>query len=206
MVDPTLPTYLIYGHYDVQPAALEDGWSSDPFTLRDDGQRLYARGVADNKGQHLIHLATIFALIERQALRCNIKVLIEGDEETGSPYMVDFFKQYAPLLACDGVIISDGEIIGHETPTMTQSFRGGANMTLTIQTANTDVHSGMYGNILPSASHTLLQLLAKLYDDKNLITIPGWYDSVAQIDEATVANNLTIPFDTDALFQATGAK
>lgn len=80
--------------------------------------------------------------------------------------MVNFFEAYKELLACDGVIISDGEIIGHSTPTMTESFRGGANMTLTIQTANTDVHSGMYGNILPSASHTLLQLLAHLYDEK----------------------------------------
>ena len=206
VVDPALPTYLIYGHYDVQPAALEDGWASDPFVLRDDGERLYARGVADNKGQHLIHLATIFDLIEQQKLRYNIKVLIEWDEETGSPYMVNFFEQYKELLACDGVIISDGEIIGHSTPTMTESFRGGANMTLTIQTANTDVHSGMYGNILPSASHTLLQLLTHLYDEKWLIAIPWWYDSVAPIDQTTIANNLTIPFDTQALFQATGAK
>lgn len=111
VVDPALPTYLIYGHYDVQPAAMEDGWASDPFVLHDDGERLYARGVADNKGQHLIHLATIFDLIDKQTLRCNIKVLIEGDEETGSPYMVSFFEQYKDLLACDGVIISDGEII-----------------------------------------------------------------------------------------------
>jgi len=82
MVDPKLPTYLVYGHYDVQPAELEDGWSSDPFELQKDNERLYARGVVDNKGQHLIHLATIFDLIEKKELGVNIKLLIEGDEET----------------------------------------------------------------------------------------------------------------------------
>lgn len=118
--------------------------------------------------------------------------------------MVKFFEQYKTLLACDGVIISDGEIIGHATPTMTESFRGGANMTLTIQTANTDVHSGMYGNILPSASHVLTQLLAQLYDEKNLITIPDRYAQVAPIDADTITNNLTIPFDIEALHKVTG--
>ncbi len=206
VVDPKLPTYLVYGHYDVQPAELEDGWSSDPFTLKKDDERLYARGVVDNKWQHLIHLATIFDLIEKNELGVNVKVLIEGDEETWSPHIVEFFEQHSELLKCDGVVISDGEIIGHKTPTMSQSFRGGANLTLTITTANTDVHSGLYGNILPSATHELVTLCAKFYDDKKLIAIPGWYDDVAPIDTVAKQNNLKVPFDAEELFAATGAK
>lgn len=167
-VDPLFPTYLVYGHYDVQPAAQEDGRTSDPFTLFQDNERIYGRGVVDNKGQHLIHLATIFDLIDRNELGANIKFLIEGNEESGGLDRDKFFKDHqdSDLLTCDGVIISDGEIIGHTIPTMTQTFRGGANVTVTVTTAKTDLHSGIYGNILPSASHALTNLLAQLYDEK----------------------------------------
>lgn len=206
VVDQSLPTYLVYGHYDVQPAEQEDGWSSDPFMLKKDDERIYARGVVDNKGQHLIHLATIFDLIEKKQLGVNIKVLIEGDEETWSPHIVDFFKQHSELLKCDGVVISDGEIIGHKTPTMTQSFRGGANLTLTVKTADTDLHSGIYGNVLPSATQSLVDLCAKFYDNKGLIAIPGRYDDVAPIDATTKQNNLKVPFNKAELFAATWTK
>ncbi len=203
-IDPSLPTYLIYGHYDVQPAAQEDGWKGDPFTLVIDEEKVYGRGVVDNKWQHLIHLATIFDLIERNELAYNIKFLIEWNEESGGVDRDQFFQDNLEQMKCDWVIISDGEIIGHTIPTMTQTFRGGANLTLTVKTADTDLHSGIYGNILPSASHELTKLCAKLYDERWLIAIPGWYDDVAEISEAMVANNLKVPFSPEDLFTATG--
>ncbi len=205
-VDASLPTYLVYGHYDVQPAALEDGWKSDPFTLFQDSERIYGRGVVDNKWQHLIHLATIFDLIQRKELGANIKILIEGNEESGGLDRDAFFQEHASLLTCDGVIISDGEIIGHTVPTMTKTFRGGANLTLTVTTADTDLHSGIYGNILPSASHSLIDLCAQLYNEKWLIAIPGWYDDVAPITDIEIANNKEVPFNAEELFASTWCK
>ncbi len=114
----------------------------------------------------MIHLATIFDLIQHKELGANIKILIEGNEESGGLDRDAFFQEHASLLTCDGVIISDGEIIGHTVPTMTKTFRGGANLTLTVTTADTDLHSGIYGNILPSASHSLIDLCSKLYNEK----------------------------------------
>lgn len=152
--DDSLPTLLIYGHYDVQPASQEDGRLSDPFVLTQREGRYYARGAVDNKGQIMIHIATVLeAIRENRKLNYNIKFLIEGDEETGSPYITQALEDHTELLACDLVLVSDGELIGNHTPTMVAGFRGGMNMTLTLQTAKTNLHSGIYGNIAPSASH-----------------------------------------------------
>lgn len=115
-------TCLIYGHYDVQPANKEDGWRSDPFELIEDNGRLYARGVVDNKGQVLIHMATIFSLIKEKNLNQNIVFMIEGDEETGSPKMPQFIKDHAELLNADYALISDGE--RGDVPTIEVGFRG----------------------------------------------------------------------------------
>lgn len=223
-------TYLVYGHYDVQPASQKDGRKSDPFVLcaspllanpdwnqiiggRDervgegsgvrywnywDG-KLYGRGVVDNKGQHLIHIATIFELIKQWKLAYNIKFLLEGDEETGSPYLENFISDYKELLKADSAIISDGEIIWNHTPTMTASFRGGANLSITLKSATTDLHSGIYGNIAPSASHEAAILISKLYDEQWLISIPDRYADLDAISELHMINNAKVPFDEDEL-------
>jgi len=223
-VDPSAKTYLVYGHYDIQPADLHDGRSHDPFTLtatpspskhsgaewtvgRGSGWgKLYARWAVDNKGQHMIHIATILDLIKERKLVYNIKFLLEGDEETGSPDIPAAISDYSLLLKADTAIISDGEIIGNHTPTMTASFRGGANMTITLKTATTDLHSGIYGNIAPSASHEAALLISKLYTTDNTIAIPGRYDDLDPISEEVKANNAKVPFDADDVWKITWIK
>ena len=205
-VSEELPTMLIYGHYDVQPAEQNDGWQSDPFVLTQRDWRLYARGVVDNKWQVLIHIATVLELIVSWNLAYNIKFLIEGDEETGGGDMQKALSDHRDLFACDVALISDGEIIGNHTPTIVAWFRGGMNATIILTTALSDTHSGIYGNILPSASHEASRLIAKLYDHDNRIAIPGWYDDLTPISDGIIANNQKISYDLDELEESLGIK
>ncbi len=198
--DPTYTTCLIYGHYDVQPALKSDGWNSEPFELTNDGKRLYARGAIDNKGQVAVHIATIFDLIKEKKLKYNIKFMIEGNEETGSPKLGKFIEENKELLKTDFVVISDGEITGNH-PVLELGFRGGFNTTVIIKTATNDLHSGIYGGLAPSASHEASKMIAKLYDENNHITIPHFYDDVAPIKDPEV-----IPFDEKEYQRITGAK
>lgn len=197
--DKNAKTCLLYGHYDVQPANIQDGWNTEPFEVHEDENRFYARGVVDNKGQFLIHLATIFDLIDQNKLKYNIKFLIEGNEETGSPKIAQCIKDNHEKLACDFVLISDGEITG-KSPVIELGFRGGANTTLTIQTATNDLHSGIYGGIAPSAAHELSKFISTLYDEKNKITIPHFYDDVDPISEKPT------PFNKHEYENITGCK
>lgn len=199
-ISDEFPTLLIYGHYDVQPANQNDGWQSDPFVLTQKEDRLIARGVVDNKWQIMIHIATAFELIESWDLAYNIKFLIEWDEETWWGDMDAVLHNHQELLHSDYALISDGEIIGNHTPTLVAGFRGWVNATLTLQTANTDVHSGIYGNILSSASHEAAKFIAQIYHN-NRITIPWWYDDLQNIDPSIIENNKKIPYDVDILTQ-----
>lgn len=204
-VDPTLPTCLIYGHYDVQPAEKSDGWDSEPFEVREDENRIYARGIVDNKGQVLIHIATIIDLIKSGKIKYNIKFMVEGDEETGSPLMENFVKDYSEQLHCDFLMISDGEIIS-DYPVLDAGFRGGANTTLTLTTASTDTHSGIYGGGIPSASHEAGKFIDKLFDKNYHVQIPGFYDAVDEIPSEILENNKNIPFSKEELERITGVK
>ncbi len=198
--DPQVKTCLIYGHYDVQPAQSGDGWDSNPFELTNNGKRLYARGAIDNKGQVSIHIATIFDLIKENKLKYNITFMIEGNEETGSPLLGKFIKENKDLLKSDFVMISDGEITGNN-PVLELGFRGGFNTTITLKTATNDLHSGIYGGIAPSAAHEAAKLIASLYDQNNHITIPGFYDDVAPVQNSEI-----IPFDQKEYERITGCK
>lgn len=198
-------TVLIYGHYDVQPAEKADGWSGDPFLVRDDGERLYARGIVDNKGQVLVHIATVFDLIEEDALGHNIVFMIEGDEETGSDLLSQFLADHRDLLAADWALISDGETTGGKM-TLELGFRGGFNATVFVTTSHTDLHSGLYGGATPSAAWTLSHFLAGLHDDRNVVAIDHFYDDVDPIDEATREKNLHIPFSEEEFKRLSGTK
>lgn len=206
VVDPALPTYLVYGHYDVQPADISEGWEYDPFQLIIQDNKLVARGAVDNKGQIMIHIVTIIDLIKKGELKYNVKFMIEWDEETWSPFLARFVDEYKDLLACDLVIISDGEIIGHTTPTIGASFRGGCNMTLTLKTANVDLHSGLFGWIAPNSAYEATKLLSKLYNEKNEIFVPGYYDTVGVITDEMKQNNKTVPFHEENVKAMTGIK
>lgn len=203
--DPAYQTCLIYGHYDVQPADNADGWDSDPFTATERDGRFYCRGAIDNKGQNLVHIVSVFDLIKAGKLGYNITFMLEGNEETGSPNIARLIADKKDLLASDFVIISDGELTA-ETPTLEVGFRGGFNLTLTVRTSTTDLHSGIYGGATPNAAHELAKLLASFYDEQNRITIPGFYEGVDDITADMRANNEKIPFDRDEYERIAGTK
>ncbi len=161
ITDPALKTILVYGHYDVQPASPEDGWKQDPFTLTKKGKKYVARGVVDNKGQILAHMVAVFDAIEMGRLSSNVTFVIEGNEESGNPYLAGIIRKNKKLLACDLVVISDGEMIG-TSPTLDVSLRGGGNMTVVYETSSNDHHSGIFGGLIPNAALELSRMLAKM--------------------------------------------
>ncbi len=176
---PGAPTVLIYGHYDVQPPDPLDAWVSPPFepTIREG--KLYARGVGDNKGQHLAQILGAASLIAvRGVLPCNVKVLLEGEEEIGSPQMPPFVAAHRDLLAADLAIISDGpvDVSGHST--LRFGVRGVLSFELRARGANTDLHSGNWGGVAPNPLWTLVHLLGTMKNDRGEITIDGFYDAV----------------------------
>ncbi len=184
----SLPTLLIYGHYDVQPASQEE-WGSNPFQLRQENGRLYGRGVVDNKGQILIHIVSAFELIKEKKLVYNLKFFIEGNEETGDvEALAELMKEKRELLKADYLLISDGEIVG-EKPTIEASFRGGFNARLRYQVAKTNVHSGIYGGAVANAAQQLAAFIKKLVDENNQIKLPGFYDEVDEITPEEIENN-----------------
>ena len=145
-INKEYPTVLIYGHYDVQPASMAE-WGEDPFSLTEKNNRLYGRGVVDNKGQMLVHLATVIQLIQKDALKYNIKFLVEGNEETGSPSIERFIFEYEKELKSDFVLISDGALAGNK-PTIEMGLRGVVNTTLVVKTSDREMHSGMYLSLI----------------------------------------------------------
>ena len=188
-------TALIYGHYDVQPALESEGWFGDPFEVIEKDGRLNARGVVDNKGQVLIHMATIFDLIKEDKLAYNVVFMIEGDEETADGDLHTCLKDHKKLFKADFALTSDGSIT-QKMPTLELGFRGGFNTTVTIKTSHTDLHSGTYGGATPNAGLVLNKLLAKLHDDDdNRVTIPEFYDDVDPIDDSILDNHKNYPFD-----------
>lgn len=176
---PGKPTVLLYGHYDVQPADPLEEWLSPPFepTIRDG--RIYARGVGDNKGQHFAQLLALEALLAHQdKLPCNVIVLLEGEEEIGSPHIANFIRQHGDLLRCDLVVTADGPV--HESGRSCIMFgvRGVLSFELRARGANTDLHSGNWGGVAPNPIWTLIGLLATMKNAQGAITIDGFYDNV----------------------------
>jgi acetylornithine deacetylase/succinyl-diaminopimelate desuccinylase-like protein len=204
-VSDNVETKLVYGHYDVQPANQEEGWKGDPFLLRNEGGSLIARGIVDNKGQNLIHIFNVINLIKEGKLKYNVKFMIEGNEETANPDMTELVAKHAEELKSNSIIISDGEIKG-DTPVIEESLRGGGNLTFKIRTADTDLHSGLFGNAIPSASREMALFLTKLVDTNGNVLIPGFYDSVDKIPEAKFAANKLLMEQHDPLLTAPGVK
>lgn len=192
-INKEYPTVLIYGHYDVQPASMAE-WGEDPFSLTEKNNRLYGRGVVDNKGQMLVHLATVIQLIQKDALKYNIKFLVEGNEETGSPSIERFIFEYEKELKSDFVLISDGALAGNK-PTIEMGLRGVVNTTLVVKTSDREMHSGMYGGPVPNAIHEAAKLIASIHDNENKVTIPGFYTKVktdVKIQDYLLKRNISI--------------
>jgi acetylornithine deacetylase/succinyl-diaminopimelate desuccinylase-like protein len=195
---PGAPTVLLYGHYDIQPPDPLEEWISPPFepTIRDG--RLYARGVGDNKGQHFAQLMALETLMVcRGTLPCNVKVLLEGEEEVGSPHMPEFISTHRDELRADLMIVSDGPV--HENGQSTISFgvRGVLDIELRARGANRDLHSGHWGGIVPDPLWTLVHLLASMKNERGEITIDGFYDDVQPLTELECEALSKLPIDVD---------
>ncbi len=204
-VDKSLPTMLLYGHYDVQAADANEWRNHDPFSLYIGKDKIYGRGVADNKGQFLIHLLTIFDLIQSKKLWYNVIVLLEWNEETGSQYIENFLVDYRQDLLSDFCLISDSYIIG-DTPCIDAGYRWWVNAKLKIITANTDLHSWLYGWVVPNAIHEMNKILSKLYDINNKITIPYFYYDVEDVPFDVLVKNKKMKTDTQKLMTDTWIK
>lgn len=184
LIDKNLPTVLVYGHYDVQPADPLELWESGPFEpvvkateLHPEGA-IFARGSADDKGQFFMHVKAFEAMMKTNSLPCNIKFIIEGEEEVGSVSLADFLEENKEKLACDVILISDTHIYSNEQPTVTTGLRGLSYLEVEVEGPNRDLHSGLYGGAVPNPINVLAEMIAKLHDEDGKITIDGFYDNV----------------------------
>ncbi|MSU31703.1 MAG: dipeptidase [Pedosphaera sp.] len=194
--DPKKPTYLVYGHYDVQPPEPFDLWTSPPFEPRIENGNIYARGSCDNKGQHLAHLNAVEAYIRTSTpLPCNLTFLIEGEEEIGSTHLYEFLPIHRSLLACDGVVISDNGIPSLKQPSLTYALRGIVALEVRIDGPSRDLHSGIFGGSLENPALALCQILAGLRDRKGRVDVPGFYDDVVALSKYERAQMAQIPFN-----------
>lgn len=198
--DPQAPTVLVYGHHDVQPAAREDGWTADPFEPEIREGRLHARGAADDKGQVFFHTLGVrahLAATGRTSPAVHLKLLIEGEEESGSPNFRALVEQHADRLAADAVIVSDTGMWSADTPTVCTGMRGLAECEITLHGPEQDIHSGSFGGAVPNPATEVARLVAALHDEHARVAIPGFYDGVTELTDRERELFAELPFDED---------
>jgi acetylornithine deacetylase/succinyl-diaminopimelate desuccinylase-like protein len=195
IINPSLPTVLVYGHYDVQPADPLELWETSPFepTIRDG--KIFARGACDDKGQFFMHVKALELMVKNNLLKTNIKFCIEGEEEIGSPNLAKFVEGNKELLKCDVILISDTAMISMDTPSIDTGVRGLSYIEVEVTGPNRDLHSGVYGGAVANPATVLAKMIASCHDANNHITIPGFYDDVleATVEERTLLGKA--PFD-----------
>jgi acetylornithine deacetylase/succinyl-diaminopimelate desuccinylase-like protein len=197
MVDPSLPTVLVYGHYDVQPVVPLELWITPPFEPDIRGERIYARGSCDDKGQMYMHVKAFEAMMKTNTLACNVKFMIEGEEEVGSSNLGTFCVQNKERLKADVVLISDTSMIANDIPSIDVGLRGLSYVEVEVTGPNRDLHSGVYGGAVANPINTLAKMIASMHDENGHITIPGFYDAVMDVSEADRAELNKAPFDLD---------
>ena len=178
IIDPKLPTVLMYGHYDVQPPDPLELWTSGPFEPVIKDGKIYARGACDDKGQMYMHVKAFELMMKTNSLPCNVKFMIEGEEEVGSTNLAIFVKENKAKLKADVILISDTGIIANDIPSITVGLRGLSYVEVEVTGPNRDLHSGLYGGAVANPINILCEMIDKMKDDKNHITIPGFYDDV----------------------------
>ena len=198
------PTILVYGHYDVQPADPYELWDSDPFNpviknteIHPDGA-IFARGACDDKGQMFMHLKAFEAMNRTNSLYCNVKFMIEGEEEIGSANLEKFVRENKALLTADVVLVSDTGIINNNTPSICVGLRGLSYLEVEVTGPNRDLHSGLYGGGVANPINVLSSMIASLHDKKGRISIPGFYDQVIDVDITERNEMAKAPFDLSA--------
>jgi len=197
IIDPKLPTVLVYGHYDVQPPDPLDLWESEPFdpiikkTERHPEGAIFARGACDDKGQMYMHIKAFEYMTRNNALHCNVKFMIEGEEEIGSPNLGPFIKANTERLKCDVIVISDTSMIANDVPSITSGLRGLCYMEVEVTGPNRDLHSGTYGGAVANPINVLSKMIASLHDENGHITVEGFYADVLElsVEERSAMNS-----------------
>lgn len=202
IVDPSLPTVLVYGHYDVQPVEPLDLWKSPPFEPEIREGKIFARGADDDKGQLFMHVKALELMERTGSLACNVKFMIEGEEEIGSPSLKEFCRMNRDLLQADIILISDTTMLAQDTPSITVGLRGLSYLEVEVTGPNRDLHSGLYGGAVGNPANILAKMIASLTDENNRITIPGFYDDVREVSAEERAQMARAPFDLEAYKKA----
>ncbi len=205
-VDPNAKTVLIYGHYDVQPVDPINLWKTDPFEPTIIEDRMYGRGASDMKGQIIASMAAVESMINSGGSPVNIKYIIEGEEEIGSPNLAKALKKYADLLRCDVILNPDAGMISPTSPTIVYGLRGLAYFEIIVKGPNRDLHSGMFGGVVHNPAIVLSKLIAGMVNEDGVIQLPGYYDSVDDLSPAERAELSRLPISDNDLKEQTGAK
>ncbi|MFD1551856.1 dipeptidase [Putridiphycobacter roseus] len=212
IIDPNLPTVLVYGHYDVQPADPIDLWTSGPFEpvikkteIHPEGA-IFARGACDDKGQMYMHVKAVEAMIATNTLACNVKLMIEGEEEVGSANLETFIRGHKEKLAADVILVSDTGMISLDTPSITTGLRGLSYVEVEVTGPNRDLHSGLYGGAVANPINILCKMIASLHDENNHITIPEFYDKVVDLSDEERAEMAKAPYSEAAYKKALDIK
>lgn len=207
ITDEAKPTVLVYGHYDVQPPDPEDLWDTPPFEPTVRNGDIYARGASDDKGQSFTHIKALEAYLKSgNDFPVNIKFILEGEEEIGSPHLVPFIKEHKELLECDMVLISDTAMFAEDTPSITYGLRGLAYMEIELRGPNRDLHSGVYGGAVDNPANVLCEIIAQLKSDDGVVQIPGFYDDVVSLTEEDREAYKKLPFDEEGYKKKLGLK
>ena len=204
--DPKLPTVLVYGHYDVQPPDPLNLWTSGPFEPVIKDGKIYARGACDDKGQMFMHIKALEVMAKTNTLPCNVKVMIEGEEEVGSSNLGKFLEDNKEKLKANVVLVSDTSMISMEHPSIESGLRGLSAVEIEVTGPNRDLHSGVYGGAVANPLNILCKLVASLHDENGHITIPGFYDKVQDLTPEERKNLNLAPFDLDEYKQDLGIK
>ena len=206
IIDPKLPTVLVYGHYDVQPPDPLNLWTSGPFEPVIKDGKIYARGACDDKGQMFMHIKALEVMAKTNTLPCNIKVMIEGEEEVGSGNLGKFLEDNKEKLKANVVLVSDTSMISMEHPSIESGLRGLSAVEIEVTGPNRDLHSGVYGGAVANPLNMLCKLVASLHDENGHITIPGFYDKVVDLSEQERKELNMAPFDLEDYKKDLGIK
>lgn len=198
IIDPALPVVMVYAHLDVMPVDPIDLWNSDPFepVIRDG--KIFARGADDDKGQSFMHIKAFEYLVKTGQLPCNVKFMIEGEEEVGSPNLAKFCEEHKEMLKADVILVSDTSMIARDIPSITTGLRGLTYLQAEVTGPGSDLHSGLFGGAVANPVIILAKMLASLHDENNRITIPGFYDDVLEVSDEERALLAQAPFDETA--------
>jgi acetylornithine deacetylase/succinyl-diaminopimelate desuccinylase-like protein len=197
IINPELPTVLVYGHYDVMPVDPPELWDTPPFEPEIRDGKIFARGADDDKGQCFIHAKAFEYLLQRGTLPCNVKFMIEGEEEIGSSALTVWCAENKDMLKADVILVSDTMMIGQDTPSITCGLRGIAYLEVEVTGPSRDLHSGLFGGAVANPINILAQMIASLHDEKGRITVKGFYDDVRVLSESERAELNQAPFDLE---------